>query len=233
MKRYEVGFALAMVVAGGATAGGQSPTFTAQEQELARRVRLAEAQNMLREVERYNNLQARSAVPGQRGGGASVQVPVLTRQNIGAWWTNTALVTRLGITDDQKARIERAFENHRQSLTASTELLEKEEAQLGRLLEADPLDRNAVHSQIDRVVQARSEMERTNAAMTLEMREQLTREQWTQLQASQPNIGGLRIITRTPFGDQLQPGAPPSPQAPGQRGGRRGGPAPVQQPQQQ
>src|SRR5438552_14376343 len=95
-----------------------------------------------------------------------------------AWWTNAALVQQLGLTDDQKAKIERAFENHRQQITSTTQLLEKEEAQLGRLLAAEPLDRNAVLTQIDHVIQARGEVERANSAMTLEMREYLTRAQW-------------------------------------------------------
>src|SRR5438876_2786141 len=50
-------------------------------------------------------------VAGQRG-----EVRWYTRadtQLSNAWWTNTALVQRLGLTDDQKAKIERAFENHR------------------------------------------------------------------------------------------------------------------------
>jgi Spy/CpxP family protein refolding chaperone len=237
MKRFGVSFVIMGVWLSAASAAAaplvQSPQDAAEAQ---RRLQEAEAAaqrlaNTARELERVANLQGRGvpgAVPGQRGGGASVQVPVLTRQNIGAWWTNANVVTRLGLTDDQKAGIERAFENHRQSLASSTELLEKEEVQLGKLLAADPLERNAVHSQIDKVVQARSEMERTNAAMMLEMREQLTLAQWTQLQSLQPNLGGLRI--RTPFGDQLAPPAPPSPPppgggptVPGQRGGRRGG----------
>ena len=37
----------------------------------------------------------------------------------GAWWTNTALLTRLGLTDDQKLRIERVYESHRQNLVSS------------------------------------------------------------------------------------------------------------------
>ena len=95
----------------------------------------------------------------------------------GAWWTNTELANRIGLTDDQKAKLQRAFENHRQTLAANTEAINKEEAQLAKLLEAEAIDRNAVLAQIDRVVQARSELERTNAAMTLEMREALTRAQ--------------------------------------------------------
>ena len=132
-------------------------------------------------------------VAGQRG-----EVRWYTRadtQLSNAWWTNTALVQRLGLTDDQKAEIERAFENHRLRIVSNTELLEKEEAQLARLLEAEPLDRNAVLTQIDHVTQARGEMERENSAMTLEMREQLTRTQWMQLQSSpQINLQTLRYF---------------------------------------
>ena len=132
------------------------------------------AQVAPRRVERYYN-------PVQRGARSGVPTQAVS----GAWWTNTALVTRLGLTDDQKTKIERAFENHRARITSATELLEREEAQLARLLAADPIDRNAVLSQIDRVVQARGEVERANSAMTLEMREYLTRAQWMQLQGPQ------------------------------------------------
>src|SRR5262249_3032982 len=103
-----------------------------------------------------------------------------------AWWTDTALVQRLGLTDDQKAKIERAFENHRQQIVSATETLEKEEAQLDRLLAAQMVDRNAVLTQIDRVIQARGEVERANSAMPLEMREYLTAAQWLQLHAAPP-----------------------------------------------
>ena len=45
-------------------------------------------------------------------------------------------------------------------IISATGLLEKEEAQLARLLDTEPMDRNAVLVQIDRVIQARSETER-------------------------------------------------------------------------
>jgi len=125
-------------------------------------------ESQLRELERFINR-----------AGAPVVVNVVS----GAWWSNTALVTRLGLTVDQKAKIEKSFENHRLSLESSKAVLEKEESQLARLLEAESVDRNAALAQIYRVVNARGEMERVNATMTLEMREHLTREQWVQLQA--------------------------------------------------
>jgi Spy/CpxP family protein refolding chaperone len=181
---------------------------------------LAEVQDLL------NNLQAR----GQRGGGGRGVTPgdpavqqqyALTVRNYvsglngGAWWTNTALVQQLGLTDDQKAKIEKAYENHRQTIASSTQLLDKEEAQLAKLLQGDPIDRNAVLTQIDHVVQARGEMERANSAMTLEMRESLTLAQWMQLQASpQWLTGGARFYFQQRGTTPL-----PAPAGPGQRRG--------------
>jgi len=118
---------------------------------------------------------------------------MLTIAGGGAWWTNTALLTRLGLTDDQKLRIERVYESHRQNLVSSKANLEKEEAQLAKLLEADSLDRTASVAQIYKVVQARGEMEKTNSLMTFEMREVLTRAQWTQLQAPPFSLPVLEI----------------------------------------
>jgi len=109
-----------------------------------------------------------------------------------AWWTDTALMTRLGLSEVQKARIENIFQTHRQNLTTSKDALEKEEAQLSKLLAADPIDRPSVFAEINKVIQARSDMERVNATMTLEMREQLTPAQWTQLQTQPTGQRGGR-----------------------------------------
>ena len=136
------------------------------------------------------------AVAAQRGAGPQPGVggrgapPAANAQT--AWWTDTALMTRLGLTDQQKLRIEGSFQAYRQILTSAKETLEKEEAQLTRLLDAESVDRPAVQQQVNKVIQARSEMERVNAAMTLEMREQLTRAQWAQLQGQPAGTRGGR-----------------------------------------
>jgi len=168
---------------------------------------------------------ARGAAPADPG-----SINLRVRQNLqqlqlsigGAWWTNTALVQQLGLTDDQKAKIERAYERSRQSIALSTRLLDLEETQLGKLLEGDPIDRNAVLTQIDRVVQARGEMERVSSAMTLEMRESLTLAQWMQLQAAPLLLPrGQKFYWATPgiFSGQRGAAPTPSPSAPGQRRG--------------
>ena len=113
----------------------------------------------------------------------------------GVWWTNPLLLSRLELTEDQTAKIEKAFENHRQSIVSSRERLRNEEAQHARLLEADPVDEQAVLAQIDRVVQARGQMERANAAMNLEVRGYLTPAQWTQLRAQVP-ITSIDYVAR-------------------------------------
>ena len=133
----------------------------------------------------------RSGGPGQRGAGPNLgaEVDRVLTGAPSAWWTDTALTTRLGLSDVQKARIENIFQTHRQNLTTSKDALEREEAQLSKLLAAEPIERPSVFTQINKVIQARSDMERVNATMTLEMREQLTRAQWTQLQAQTTGHG--------------------------------------------
>jgi hypothetical protein len=141
-----------------------------------------------------------------------------------AWWTNTALVTKLGLSDVQKSRIANTFEAHRQNLASSKDQLEKEEAQLAKLLEAESIDRGSVFFQINRVIQARGEMERVNATMTLEMREQLTRPQWMQLQASGPQFK-MVTITNHPAEWELPVllrAQPVTPAGAGARGPARG-----------
>jgi Spy/CpxP family protein refolding chaperone len=134
----------------------------------------------------------------------------------GAWWTNAEFAARIGLTDDQKTKLQRAFENHRQTLTTNSEALTKEEAQLAKLLDAETIDRNAVLGQIDRVAQARSELERANAAMTLEMREALTRAQWVQVPQVSLGLSTMRLPNGTLW---LEPGI----RGGGGRGQRNGG----------
>jgi hypothetical protein len=149
------------------------------------------------------------------GGGLNVQV------GGGAWWTDAALTTRLGLTEDQKARIDRAFVNHRTTLEATRDNLVKEEALLARFLDAEPLDRNAVSGQIFRVSNARGEVERANAAMTLEMREQMTRAQWNQLQTLSPRATVTIDVPISPVTtDAVAPAGGLGVRGPGGRGGR-------------
>jgi protein CpxP len=104
----------------------------------------------------------------------------------GRWWTDPALVQKLGLTPDQQKRIDTLFQQNRLKLIDLSAGVQKEEAQLEPLLEADRPDESQVLAQIDRVAQARAELEKANARMLLGFRGVLTLDQWKKLQAEEP-----------------------------------------------
>jgi periplasmic protein CpxP/Spy len=104
----------------------------------------------------------------------------------GRWWTDPALVQRLGLTADQQNRIDTLFQQSRLKLIDLSAALQKEEAIMEPLVEADRPDESQVLAQIDRVAQARAELEKANARMLLGFRGVLTQDQWKKLQAEDP-----------------------------------------------
>jgi protein CpxP len=104
----------------------------------------------------------------------------------GRWWGDPALVQKLGITVDQQTKIDALFQQSRLKLIDLSAELHKEEAVLEPLLEADKPEEAKVLTQIDRIAQARGELEKANARMLLGFRSVLTQEQWKKLQAEGP-----------------------------------------------
>jgi len=100
----------------------------------------------------------------------------------GKWWTDPQVVQQLGLTDDQQSRIEDVFQKNRLKLIDLSASVQKEEAILEPLLAADRPDESKVLAQIDRIAQARGELEKANARMLLGFRGVLTQEQWKKLQ---------------------------------------------------
>jgi hypothetical protein len=125
--------------------------------------------------------------------------PAIPSQTTAAWWTNAALVARLGLTEEQKLKIEMVFERYRNTLNSRKTDLEREESLLARMLETDPMEpTRSIQSQIDKVVRARAEMERMYAAMSLEIRQAMTGAQWTQLQREVPQASLTPSVPVTP-----------------------------------
>jgi periplasmic protein CpxP/Spy len=108
----------------------------------------------------------------------------------GRWWMDPMLVQKLGLTADQQKRIDTLFQQSRIKLIDLSAGLQKEEALLEPLLEADRPDESQVLAQIDRVAQARAELEKANARMLLGFRGVLTLEQWKKLQSERPSGRG-------------------------------------------
>jgi len=86
------------------------------------------------------------------------------------------------------------------------------------LMAADQPDETKLLAQIDKVAQARAELEKANGRMLVGMRRILTPEQWKKLQPEGP--GGRGPQPHGPGG----PGGPPPPPAPPNGGRGPGGP---------
>jgi Spy/CpxP family protein refolding chaperone len=114
----------------------------------------------------------------------------------GKWWSDPRFVQILGLTPDQQKRMDEIFNQNRLKLIDLSAALQKEEAILEPLLSADRPDEPKILLQIDRVAQARAELEKANARMLLGLRGVLTPEQWKRLQADAPR-GGHRPPPRS------------------------------------
>jgi Spy/CpxP family protein refolding chaperone len=108
----------------------------------------------------------------------------------GKWWKNSELVKKLGLSESQVQQIEKTFQDHRMQLIDLRAALEKQELTMQPLVDAERPDEAKVTAQIDKVAQARADLEKSNAKMLLAIRRILTVEQWKQLQAQ--GMGPMR-----------------------------------------
>ncbi len=104
----------------------------------------------------------------------------------GRWWNNPEMAQKIGLTTDQQKKMDDIFQQSRLRLIDLNASLQKEEAVMEPLVSADQPDEAKVLSQIDRVAQARAELEKANARMLLGIRRVLNPDQWKKLQASGP-----------------------------------------------
>ena len=104
----------------------------------------------------------------------------------GKWWNDPNIVKRLGLTGDQQRAIEELFQRSRIGLIDRHAAVEREEARLEALMDAPQLDDSKILPQIDRIADARAELEKANARLFLGIRHILTPEQWRRLDAGRP-----------------------------------------------
>jgi Spy/CpxP family protein refolding chaperone len=123
----------------------------------------------------------------------------------GTWWRDAALVQKIGLTAEQQKKIEDAFQQSRLRLIDLTASLEKEQVIMEPLLVADRPDEAKILVQIDRIAQARAELEKTNARMLLGFRNVLSQDQWVKLKAEKP-VPPAPLTQRQgpPFGRGMQ-----------------------------
>ena len=131
----------------------------------------------------------------------------------GKWWDNAEMVKKLGITADQQKKMDDVFQQSRLKLIDLSATLEKEEVVMEGLLKGPQLDDAKILPAVDRIAQARAELEKANARLMLAIRHVMTPEQWEKLDAQAPRprhegpsgMGG-------PGHNGPGPGRPPQPQ---------------------
>ena len=108
-----------------------------------------------------------------------------------SWWNNPRIIERLKLTDEQRKAMDGIMLAHREKLIDLKGNLEKAELGMQPLMGADAPNDAAIVAQIDKVVQARGELERANARFLLAIRDKLTPDQWKQVKDFRAD-GGMR-----------------------------------------
>ena len=152
--------------------------------------------------------------PG-RGGGAppaprAARPPMERAMPQGRWWNSPEMVQKLSVTADQQKKMDDIFQQNRLRLIDLNANVQREEVTMEPLMAADTPDEPKILAQIDKIAQARAELEKANARFLLGIRRVLTQDQWKKLQAEMPRPEGGRGPGQ---------GGPPNPPAPARKGG--------------
>ncbi len=101
----------------------------------------------------------------------------------GRWWNNPKVIERLKLTDDQRKEMDQILLEHREKLIDMRAGVEKAELEMEPLVGADQPNEQAILAQIDKIAQARAELEKANARFLLAIRAKLTPDQFKELKS--------------------------------------------------
>ncbi len=140
----------------------------------------------------------------------------------GRWWNDPAMVEKLSLSEDQRKSMDAILLEHREKLIDMHASVDKAELAMEPLISADQPSEQLILAQIDKIAQARAELEKANARFLLAIRAKLTPDQWKQLQTARAerhrNMPGHDNMR--PRRHMMMPGVPPeggpegAPQAP-------------------
>lgn len=128
--------------------------------------------------------------------------------NRGRWWNDPAVIDKLKLTDQQRKDMDAILQDHREKLIDLRANVEKAEVEMQPMIQADQPNESAILAQIDKIAQARAELEKGNARFLLALRAKLTPEQWKALQDMRSEHRDRR---NGRMWGQRRPGAAPAP----------------------
>ena len=129
-------------------------------------------------------------IEGGLPSGASVQQSGVTARGgvqLGPpsrWWDDKHYAKTLHLRPDQKKRMDGLFDENRANLVNRYEALQQEESKMETLSHAQTLDETALFAQIDRVAQARADLEKATTHYMLQVRKEMDADQIKRLDAS-------------------------------------------------
>ena len=156
---------------------------------------------------------------GERGWGPPPMEHTFHDEHFGRWWNNPKIAQAINLTDDQKKKMDDIFQQHRLKLVDLHANLEKQQIMMRPMIEADQPNESQVLAQIDKIAQARADLEKADAHMLFDIRKVLTADQWQKLKAlhqqhreemMRHRDRGWRQRGGGPGPDGAGPGNPPS-----------------------
>jgi Spy/CpxP family protein refolding chaperone len=101
----------------------------------------------------------------------------------GRWWDDRGFVKSLKLRPDQQTRMDAIFEQNRPALSSRLQNLQQAESQMEAISASPEPDEAALNAQIDRVAQARAELEKANTHMLLQIRKEMDPDQIVRLES--------------------------------------------------
>ena len=120
--------------------------------------------------------------PNVRDQSGSTMRPGLQLGPPGRWWDDKHFAKQLHLRSDQQRHMDAIFEQNRPVLLKRFEGLQQEEEKMEALTHASALDENALFAQIDRVAQARADLEKANTHLLFQLRNEMDAGQISRLE---------------------------------------------------
>jgi Spy/CpxP family protein refolding chaperone len=102
----------------------------------------------------------------------------------GRWWDDRGFAKNVKLRPDQQTRMDQIFEQNRGALINRFQSVMQAQAQLDALARSPSPDEAALFAQIDRVAQARAELEKANTHYLLQLRKEMDADQIQRLEKS-------------------------------------------------
>lgn len=134
---------------------------------------------------------------------------------LGRWWDRPAVAQELGLSAEQKAKLEQLTAERLKAMIDARAAVHKAEVELRLLADRDPLDVRKLREAFAAMQQARQRLEGERFELLLAVRQTLTQEQWQKLRTvARERLEERREVRRQAPRPPRRAPAPPAPPAP-------------------